>query len=170
VKPIKTEIAFHTPWFDLLAKTMKEGEAPYYSLRMADYVTIVAITEDRRILAVQQYRPAVEQYTLELPSGLVDPGETPVETARRELLEETGYECGEIESLGSMMPDNGRLGNRLWTCFTSGVRPAPGREPEDGMKVLTYAPAELKRMIVDGEFDHGLNIAVLMVAMLRGKF
>src|SRR5258708_12836834 len=114
MKPVKTEVAFATPWFQILGKTMREGEEPYYSLKLPDYAAVVAITEEQHVLIVRQYRPAVEHDTLELPSGLVDPGETPEEAARRELLEETGYEAGEVEVLGGMDPDLGRLGNRIW--------------------------------------------------------
>ncbi|HJT86251.1 MAG TPA: hypothetical protein VJ732_00305, partial [Bryobacteraceae bacterium] len=74
MKPLKTEVVFSTPWFDVLGKTVRPEEAPYYSLRLPDYTAIVAVTEDQRVLAVRQYRPAVERYTLELPSGLIDPG------------------------------------------------------------------------------------------------
>jgi 8-oxo-dGTP pyrophosphatase MutT (NUDIX family) len=96
MKPLKTEVAFATPWFQILGKTMREGEEPYYSLRLPDYAAIVAITDEQRVLIVRQYRPAVEHHTLELPSGLVDAGETPAESARRELLEETGYQADEV--------------------------------------------------------------------------
>ena len=169
MKPLKTDVAFVTPWFQILAKTMKEGEAPYYSLRLPDYSAIVAITEDRQILAVRQYRPAVERYTVELPSGIVDPGERPGETARRELLEETGYQADEVEVLGPMEPDTGRLGNQIWSCVATGVRRLPGRAPEEGITVLTYSPADLARAIVEGQFSMALHIAILMMAMLRGK-
>ena len=87
MKPLKTEVAFATPWFQVLAKTMREGEEPYYSLKLPDYAAVVAVTEDQQVLIVRQYRPAVEHDTLELPSGIVDPGETPGEIRRlRESL------------------------------------------------------------------------------------
>jgi ADP-ribose pyrophosphatase len=94
VKPLKTEVPYQTPWSELLAKTMKGEEPPYYSLRIADYVGILAITTDQRSLAVRQYRPAVERYTIEFPAGMGEAGETPLETAGGELLEETGYADG----------------------------------------------------------------------------
>jgi ADP-ribose pyrophosphatase len=169
VKPLKTDVAFATPWFQILAKTMKPDEAPYYSLRLPDYSAIVAITGDQQIVAVRQYRPAVERYTIELPSGLVDPGESPAEAAGRELLEETGYQAGDVEVLGPMEPDTGRLGNQIWSCVATGVRRVPGREPEDGIEVLTYSPAELARATASGEFRHALHVAILMMAVLRGK-
>ena len=169
MKPLKTDVAFATPWFEILAKTMKEGEAPYYSLRLPDYSAIVAIAEDGQIVAVRQYRPALERYTIELPSGIVDPGESPGETARRELLEETGYQADDVEVLGPMEPDTGRLGNQIWSCVATGVRRLPDRAPEEGIEVLTYSPRDLARATAYGEFSHALHVAILMMAMLRGK-
>jgi ADP-ribose pyrophosphatase len=169
MKMLKTEVAFHTEWFDLLAKTMDSEDAPYYSLSLPDYAAIVAITGAGEVLAVKQYRPAVERYSIELPSGLVDPGETPGEAALRELREETGYEAADVEVLGPMWPDTGRLCNRIWTCVASGARPIQGKSAEEGIEVLRYSMADLARATAEGEFDHALHVAVVMVAMLRGK-
>ena len=169
MKPLRTEVAFRTPWFDLRAKTMREGEPPYYSLRLLDYAAAIALTGDQRVVIVRQYRPAVERYTLELPSGLVDAGETPEQAMRRELLEETGYEAGELEPLGSMTPDAGRLETRIWNFFAPEVKPAAGRHPEEGIEVRLYRLSELADMIVSGQFDHALHIAPFLPALLRGR-
>jgi ADP-ribose pyrophosphatase len=169
VKPLKTEVAFATPWFEILGKTMHPAEAPYYSLRLPDYAAVVAVTGEQRILLVRQYRPAVERYTLELPSGLVDPGETPAEAASRELVEETGYAADTIEVLGPMFPDTGRLANRIWTCTAVGVKRVSSRNPEAGIEVLEYTLADLWRATAEGEFDHALHVAVLLMAVLKGK-
>ena len=168
MKPLKTEVGFETPWFRMVGKTMREGEAPYYSLQLPDYAAVVALTEQNDVLIVRQYRPAVEHLTLELPSGLVDPGETPAEAATRELLEETGYEAGELELLGSMEPDVGRPGNRIWTCLARNVRKVPGRVPEEGIEVILWPLEELARATVDGRFDHALHVAVVMIAVMKG--
>jgi ADP-ribose pyrophosphatase len=168
VKPLKTEVAFATPWFQVLGKTMREQEQPYYSLKLPDYAAVVALTEERRVVIVRQYRPAVEHLTLELPSGLVDAGETPLEAARRELLEETGYEAGEWELLGGMEPDVGRLSNRIWACVAKNVHLAEGRSPEAGIEVLTWSLHDLSKAMLDGSFDHALHVAVVMLAMLKG--
>lgn len=168
MKPLKTEVAYRTPWFDLLAKTMKDGEPPYYSLSVADYVGILAITPDQRILAVRQYRPAVERYTIEFPAGLVDAGESPLETAGRELLEETGCAAGAVELLGEMLTDTGRLTNRIWACLATDVRQVEGYRAEDGMETLSYSLPELMHATAGGEFNHALHVAILMLAVAKG--
>ncbi|MBZ5575446.1 MAG: NUDIX hydrolase [Acidobacteriia bacterium] len=168
MKPLKTEVAFATPWFDVVGKTMQPGEAPYYSLRLPEYVAVVALTEDERVLLVRQYRPAVEQYTLELPSGLVDPGEPTAETARRELLEETGY-AADVELLGSFFVDSGRLNNRIWSYLARGARPAAGHRPEPGIEVVTLSLDQLWQATAGGEFALSHHVGILLLAVLRGK-
>jgi ADP-ribose pyrophosphatase len=69
-----------------------------------DTVAVLALTEDEQVVLVREFRPGPEELILELPGGLIDPGQTPEEAARRELLEETGYE-GEIAHVGSLLVD-----------------------------------------------------------------
>ena len=166
--PIHTEVAYRTPWFDLLAKTMEAGDEPYYSLRLPDYAAILALTGDRQVVCVRQYRPALEGYTLELPSGIVDPGETPAESARRELIEETAYEPGDLQVLGPMYPDTGRLCNQIWACVATGLRRLDGRPPEEGIEVVEMSAQELLRQTREGIFNHALHVAVILMAQLRG--
>lgn len=169
MKPVKTEVVYRTPWCELVAKTVQPGEEPWYSLRGPDYTAVIAINEEGRVLAVRQYRAAVEQFTIELPSGNIDPGETPEGSARRELLEETGYEAAEVEALGPMFPDVGRLGARVWYFFAGRVRRVDNWHPEEGVEVLTLSVDELVRSIQDGTFNHSLHVAALVPAILRGK-
>lgn len=67
---------------------------------------VVALTEDNQVIIAEQFRTGPECIMQELPGGMVDPGETPVEAAKREMIEETGYEVGSIEFLG-MASDDG---------------------------------------------------------------
>jgi ADP-ribose pyrophosphatase len=69
-----------------------------------DTVAVLALTEDDQVVLVREFRPGPEELILELPGGLIDEGQTPEEAARRELLEETGYE-GEIAYVGSLLVD-----------------------------------------------------------------
>jgi ADP-ribose pyrophosphatase len=135
-------------------------------LEVPDYVGVVARTPDARILLVQQYRPVVGHDVIELPSGLVDPGETPEQAARRELLEETGTVAKELELLGVLIPDVGRLTNRMWCYFAPDVTPADDQaQPEDGITVIDVSEQDVLRMAADGRMNHALNLAVLFLAI-----
>jgi len=161
-------VEFTTPWFDLVAKEMRVGDPPYYSLKMPDYVSVIAFTREEEVVLVRQYRPAVERYTIELPSGLVDAGETPEQTARRELEEETGYRAHKMELLGSLLSDSGRLENRLWCYLAPMVTPMGSmHNPEPGIEKILIHRSALFDMIAEGKFDHALHLGVLALAFAK---
>ena len=110
------------PGFRSSRRVSKGAPVHITPLQTKDYVSVVAVTEDGRLLLVRQFRPAVGRMTLELPSGHVEPGETPEQAARKELLEETGYLADTFTLLGNLSPDTGRLGNRMWCFFAKGAR------------------------------------------------
>jgi ADP-ribose pyrophosphatase len=157
-----------TPWFDLVAKRMHVGDPPYYSLRMPDYVSVIALTGEQQVVLVRQYRPAVERYTLELPSGHVEADETPEQSARRELAEETGYHADSMELLGALLTDSGRHENRLWCYLASMVTPLDtGYDPEPGIEIVLVHRHALLDLICAGEYNHALHLAVLLLALAK---
>ena len=161
----KREIAFETKWFQVEAKHTDADPQPYYSLKLPDYVAVVAYTERGDVVLVRQFRPAIEATTLELPSGLIDGPDGPEVTARRELMEETGYEAGEMSHLGTLYSDTGRMQNRLWCYLAKNVRPVPGWKPEEpGIETVVVTPAELAAAQRDGRFMHALHLAALQLA------
>lgn len=164
-------VAFATPWFDVIAKQIDGDPSPHYTVQPPDYASIVATDTEGRLLMVKQYRPVVEDFLLELPSGLVDPGETPEAGIRRELIEETGHEAGEVEALGVLLPDVGRLGNRMFCFAASNVRPIlPAPVLDDGIELVRVAPDDVFAMLTTLQCNHALNFAVLMLAAVRGRF
>jgi len=164
------QVAFSTPWFDVVAKQVDGDPSPHYTVQPFDYVTVIAIDEDGRFLLVKQYRPVIEDYTVELPSGMVDADETPEACVRRELAEETGHEAGDVELLGTLVPDVGRLGNRMWCYFASGVRPiVPSPPREDGIDLLRVTRDEFVATFADLRCCHALNFAAVMLAVLKGR-
>lgn len=136
---------------------------------MPDYICVVARTTDQRILMVRQYRPAVEDYTLELPAGTVDAGETPEQAIRRELEEEAGYRVGKLTHLGTLNPDTGRLSNRMWCYWADGVEPiGDAFVPEEGVEPLSLTTEELQTEIAAGRLNHALHLAAVSLAVMHG--
>ena len=146
------------------------GSELYHSLLVADYVSVIALDMYGRVPLVRQYRPAIESVTLELPGGLLDAGERPECAAKRELLEETGLiSRGHMHAFPPLLPDTGRLENRLWGFFVEAEESSsPSWRPEPGLELLFVYPSDLQLMIFRGEFNHALHIALLGLAMLNG--
>lgn len=161
-----------SPWVRIIAREVefRPGEAPqiYHALEQADYVSIVAVTPDGKLPIVRQYRPAIESFTWELPAGLVDPGERPADTCRRELLEETGLLARAIYPLGENSPCPGRLNNRIHNFFAEAGDRVAGFKLELGLDVKMASPAEVVRLILSGDFVSQLTIGSLMLAELHG--
>ena len=160
-----------SPWLTLLARTvLKPDSEPqvFHSLGLADYVSVLAVTPDGSIPMVRQYRPAVQRITIELPGGLNDASEAPDEVAVRELYEETGFRAlAKPLLLGRLIPDTGRLENRLW-CYFVTATPESGWEPEVGVERVIYTREQLRSDILNGTFDHALHVAVISLAQMRG--
>ena len=163
------QLVLDTKWFRVVARAQPDGE-PYYMLELPDYVTVVALTPARHILFVRQFRPVVQRQTLELPSGHIEPGESPEDAARRELLEETGFDAPHLELLGTLVPDVGRLANRMWCYFASGVTPSGGTPVrEAGVSAIEMSERDALRCVSDGTIDHALNLAALLLAVTGGR-
>lgn len=164
-----------SPWVTLVTHTISTPHHPqprdFHSLKQADYMGILAVTSDGRIPLIRQYRPALDRITLELPAGLLEPGENPAATAARELEEETGFQAvGEVHEIGCLAADTGRLENRIWAYFAPRAEPLAGARPEPGLEVVLLSKAEFKAAILSGEFDHALHVAIIAMALVKGHF
>jgi ADP-ribose pyrophosphatase len=168
-KPTATrKTVFDTPWFQVLAEPAPGGGQPNYVIQGIDFVAIVALTPQDQLLLVRQYRVAVASVTLELPAGHVDPGETPEQAARRELLEETGYEAETFKLLGSLSPSVARFANRMWCFYAPNARSAVGAETrrEAGVDLILYNRG-IRALIEEKDFYSAPNYAALLLAVVR---
>src|SRR5271154_83536 len=135
------EVVFQTKWFDIAARRSPGQADPHYVINSSDFVTIVAVTTEGKLLLVRQFRPAAGQATLEVPSGHVEKGENPEIAARKELLEETGHVADRFELLATVSPAIGRFTNRMWCYFAPDARPTEYSEYEieSGIELVVYA-------------------------------
>jgi len=96
-KLVNSKDIYSSKWITLQDNTYKlpngETKSGYLHLKRGDYVLIFAINEKKEVLVEKQYRRGLDVFNFELPAGWVDKNEKVTETAKRELLEETGYEC-----------------------------------------------------------------------------
>lgn len=166
---IKKKIIKVSKYISLTEKKiyLKKSEEVYHSLNQQDYVSILAITKNKKFLLVKQYRPAIEKKTLELPGGLVDKNENHLISAKRELVEETGYSAEKIIYLGSFFPDVGRLENKIHCYFSMNVEPIKNFKPEKNVNVIEVTLNELKSLLQKKKIVHFLHVGLIGLARLN---
>ena len=129
---LREEHLQHCRVFDVHVATMESphtGTAhPFYRIESPAWVNVVALTPHDELVMVRQFRQGSRVVTLEVPGGLVDPGESPEQAAARELIEETGYRADRLACLGSLNPNPALFGN---PPPTPGVTPAAILEDGD---------------------------------------
>jgi len=129
-----------------------------FTLRGSDWCNVVAVTPDDRVVLVWQYRFGTDALSLEIPGGVIDPGEAPEDAARRELREETGYEAEQLDLLLAIEPNPAIQNNRCFTVLAQGARPT-GATDFDHQEELETAllPADRIADLLDGgQVTHSL--------------
>ena len=138
-------------------------EHDFYVIAAGDWCNVVAVTEAQQLVCVRQYRHGVARVTLEIPGGIIDPGETPEAAAARELLEETGFEAEHVAYLGAVDSNPAILTNRTHTCLAHGVRPGPAQhlDATEDIEVVLVPLADVPELVRAGSFTHALAVAAL---------
>ena len=133
-------------------------------------VSILPIDDEDQVLLVRQYRPAVAQTLLEIPAGTLEPGESPEETALRELREEIGMRAERLRAIGSYYLVPGYSSEVMEAYVASGLSSAPLPRDLDGEIRLESIPfTELVKQVSRGDLRDGKTVsAVLLLAHERG--
>ncbi len=161
--------------FDWLRNPRNDHTVKATVLETPDWVNVVALTPEEKVVVVQQYRFGVQKATWEIPAGIVEPEETPEEAAVRELREETGYVSEEWEYLGYAEPNPAFLDNRChhWLARNARQRTPPEFDVGEDLSVREMNFTEIRREVTDGRFRHSLAFSALShlfdIRMLFGR-
>jgi ADP-ribose pyrophosphatase len=142
---------------------------PLFTFRCPDWCNIVAITDEDELALVWQYRVGTETMSLELPGGVIDPGEAPLDAARRELREETGYEAPIFEPLSTVHPNPALQDNVCHSFVARGARltgPVSFDENEE-CELLLVPLSQARELLLEPSFSHALCVAALQAFLLR---
>lgn len=140
-------------------RTGKPGS--YTVLHAPSWTNVVALTEDDRVVLVEQYRHGTDSVTLEIPGGVVEPGEEPAAAVVRELLEETGYSGESPVLLGTVHPNPAIQDNACTTWLVRGARRVAEPDPDPGehLAVHTVSSGEIPGLLLSGRITHSLVVA-----------
>lgn len=161
-------------WIDLRADDCETPSGhrlnPYYVLGYPDWVHIVALTPERRLVLVRQYRHAGGSEFLELPGGTVDVADrSPMVTAARELEEETGYVGMRPKLVSSLYANPALQTNRVHVYLVDGAEPSGQLKRdggEDGMTVHLMPIPQVVAGLRDGVIGQSLHVASLLLGLM----
>ncbi len=142
----------------------------FYVIEAPEWINVIPLTKDNEVVLIEQYRHGTEQISLEIPGGMVDPGEGPRETAARELSEETGYEAAEVIFLGKTRPNPAIQDNWIHTFLARGAerRREPSNQGTEQTRVRLEPLARVPALIREGAIDHSLVVVAFHWLALSG--
>jgi ADP-ribose pyrophosphatase len=147
-----------------LAESPVDGsEHDYYRVLSNDWIQVVPVTAAGQVVMVRQYRHGASSIVLEIPGGLIEPGEEPEAAAARECLEETGYRIEQLQPLGDMNPNPALHAHRLHSFFAlDAKRVAEIQNTEREHTEVELIPVDrIAALLRAGRIDHCLVVATL---------
>jgi ADP-ribose pyrophosphatase len=135
--------------------------ADVLAIHFPAWVVVLAITAAKEVVMVRQYRHGTEKIHLELPGGLMDPGDpSPIVAAQRELLEETGYGSQELRIIGECFPQPAILSNKCFMCLASNAEYKQDQALDEGedIEIIKIPMADIPSKIDSNDIDNGMTL------------
>jgi ADP-ribose pyrophosphatase len=160
------EIVYEGVRFKVTRRMLEGGDGrlrPYDLVAHPGAAVILPILDDGRVVMIENHRPAAGGGLLELPAGTIDPPEDPIDCARREITEETGYSAGKIEPLTSFYTSPGICDEYMHAFVATELRAGKtAHEPLEFIRVLEMTMEEALRRVADGGIIDGKTMVTLL--------
>ena len=168
------EVLIKTPIFEFksrdLLHSQKHTHHKFYIIDSKDWVNIIPITTNNEIVLIRQYRAGSDEITIEVPGGIIDGNETPEETAKRELEEETGCIAKDFVKIGEVYPNPAFITNKCHYVVALDVQPGGtiNFDPSEYIEKFTVPMSEIPGMIKRGEINHAITLDAFLYLHLSG--
>ncbi len=142
---------------------------PYYVVELNTTATALPVTEDGQIILVKQYRHPIEEVIYETPGGFIDTGEDTAVGMQRELLEETGYNFSNIESLGRVAGNPALLNNFTEMFLATGGKKVSGQhlDHNEEIEIVLVSMDELMNLLLSQQIKQSLHLNCIFYALLK---
>lgn len=173
-KTLSSDYLFNDTWLRARRDKCERPDGkivyPYYVMEYPQWVTGFGLTEDNKVILVQQYRHALGEVCMELPGGCIDATDASHEAAvRREFLEETGYEFDTAEYLGRTSANPSTNANVLHMYILKGGRKVQEQELDhnEEIRVFLVSMEDFATMLRENQFIQSMHVTNILFAMLR---
>ena len=156
---------------DFSERESDNKESDFFVIEAPNWINIIALTKDEEIVLIEQYRQGAEEITLEVPSGMIDSGEEPLATAKRELLEETGFSSENVMLIGKSNPNPAIQNNTMFHYLAVGCEKTGDTSFDEHESIVTkmFPLEEVDELIKSGKIKHSLAIAAFQFFSIYNK-
>ena len=141
---------------------------PYLSIAVPDFCNIIMVTPEEEVILVRQYRHAARIVSLELPGGMIEPGEDPAIAAKREMEEETGFQTNDFQFLYKIHPNPPLESNLAYFYIAKNALPTGkvALDPFEDIELVFLHREAFMQKLLHHEFQHGVQLSAMYAAAL----